>query len=71
MEDESIELRVNGKFLRIRHGTNLMGLLEEIGLAPEGTAVLRCGAVIGRDEYVDTFLKDDDDLEIVQMVGGG
>ena len=66
-----MELVVNGKSMRCAKGMTLLGLLGELGLAPEAIVVERNAEFVQRSQYGDTALSDGDTLELIQFVGGG
>ena len=62
---------VNGKKQQAADGETVLGLLEALGLKPQGTVVERNGAVTDRATYATTALADGDVLELIRFVGGG
>jgi len=66
-----MELVVNGKPLRCSDGLSLLGLLGELGLAPEAVVVERNAEFVQRSLYPNVVLADGDSLELIQFVGGG
>src|SRR6266571_5155921 len=56
---------------RVPTGETLLALLETIGVAPGRAAVELNGRVVRRDDYPRLALRDNDRVEVVQLVGGG
>ncbi len=66
-----IALQVNGKHVELDAPIPLTAYLEKLGVSPRAVAVEHNGAIIERDVYATTTLRDGDVVEIVRMVGGG
>lgn len=65
-----MKLTVNGEHRQVA-ATTVWGLLEELGLHPQGTVVERNREIVDREAFRDTRLADGDVLELVRLVGGG
>ena len=66
-----ITLQVNGKPVTCSPDTNLVQILQQMGLNPRLIAVEYNGEILHRQYWENTLLKTDDRLEIVTIVGGG
>lgn len=66
-----ISLTVNGKQVELERPTPLLAYLEKLGVNPKAIAVEHNGTILERAAYEGVTLKQDDNLEIVRMVGGG
>ena len=66
-----IVLRVNGKEVQLDGPTSVLAYIEKLGVSPRAVAVEHNGAIIERDAYPTTILREGDAVEIVRMVGGG
>ncbi len=66
-----MELQVNGERRQVPNGTTAAALLEQLGVQPGRVVVEVNVTVIKRDQLAATLLKDGDQVEIVQFVGGG
>ena len=66
-----MELQVNGERRQVPNGTTAAALLEQLGVQPGRVVVEVNVTVIKRDQLAATVLKDGDQVEIVQFVGGG
>jgi thiamine biosynthesis protein ThiS len=66
-----MKLTVNGKEMECKDGASVSGLLVALGLSDRRVAVELNRAIIHRDDYDGTGLKDGDVLEILSFVGGG
>lgn len=65
-----MKLTINGQDREVAAAT-VWGLLEELGLHPQGTVVERNRELVDRESYRDTRLAEGDVLELVRLVGGG
>ncbi len=65
-----MKLTINGQEREVAAAT-VLGLLEELGLHPQGTVVERNREIVDREAYRDTRLAAGDVLELVRLVGGG
>lgn len=70
-EPQTITLSLNGKTTTAEAGTTLGRLLDEQGIVRRMIAVEYNGEILPRHQYDETTLADGDQLEVVQMVGGG
>ena len=66
-----MKLRINGEDREFERALTAADLLTELGIGLQGTALIRDGNVITPADYATTHLEDGDDLDLVQMVGGG
>lgn len=64
-------MKVNGKQIDVKEGTNLQALLENAGYDVLKIAVERNGEIVLRGSYQKIFLTEADVLEVVSFVGGG
>jgi sulfur carrier protein len=65
-----LKLTINGEYREVAAAT-VWGLLEELGLHPQGTVVERNHEIVDRGAYGETRLNEGDVLELVRIVGGG
>jgi len=65
-----VKLTINGEYREVAANT-VLGLLEELGLHPQGTVVERNHEIVDRGAYRETRLAEGDVLELVRLVGGG
>jgi len=70
MSDE-IEIRVNGELLRFPKGSSVNSLLERLEIANPRVAVERNREIVPKGKYASTPLAPGDELEVVELVGGG
>ena len=66
-----ISITVNGRPQSIEPGKTVADLLEQLKMNPKFLAVELNRQVVPRVEHRSTCLNDDDQLEIVTLVGGG
>ena len=64
-------ITVNGEARQVAGGTTLDGLLEQLGVRRDGTAVALNGDVVPRGQHGSTALHEGDGLEIIVAVAGG
>jgi thiamine biosynthesis protein ThiS len=66
-----IRVTVNGEPREVQEGLSLEGLLRSLGLEPKLVAVEHNRRVVQRGTYGSIAIEEGDELEIVQIVGGG
>ena len=66
-----MELTVNGQARTLAEGLTVAQLLEELKVQPERVVVEVNLTILKRDQLRGTILKERDQVEIVQFVGGG
>lgn len=66
-----IHVEVNGETRETPAGTNVVGLLEQLGLNTGRVAIEYNFKILPRGQWESTRLAVGDRLEIVQFVGGG
>ena len=64
-------VHINGEEREIESGLSVTQLLEELEIRPARVVVELNRAVLARDAFATTALKDGDRIEIVHFVGGG
>jgi sulfur carrier protein len=66
-----MQIQVNGQAKQLDHALNLTQLVELLGLKPDRCAIERNRALVKRTAWADTLVEENDQIEIVQFVGGG
>lgn len=66
-----MHVNVNGQDHEIAEGLTITDLIASMQLQPAATAVEYNEAVLARDMYQSTLLKNGDRIELVRFVGGG
>lgn len=66
-----IAIVVNGTITTVDHGTTVTRMLNQLGIVAPRVAVEINLAVIDRDAFERTTLREGDRVEIVSFVGGG
>lgn len=66
-----MQLTVNGKPMELPDGLTIEGLLVQLGVRREFTAVALNREVTPKANYASTVLADGDKVEIVRPMGGG
>jgi sulfur carrier protein len=66
-----MRLEINGEPREVEEGATIGSLLVSLGLGGRPVAVERNRAIVPRAEHAQTTLREGDQLELVQFVGGG
>ena len=66
-----MEVCVNGKKVSVPAGSSLSTLLQQLSLGSGKIAVELNREIVPRSQYDSLLLKDGDQLEVVQAIGGG
>ena len=66
-----MELLLNGERKTFPEGMTVARLLEQMSIQPERVVVEVNLTILKRAQHPETVLKDTDQVEIVQFVGGG
>ncbi len=66
-----MNITVNGQSQQTGEATNLVELLDQLGVPLKGVAVERNLAIVPRSQLATTQLNEGDRIEIVSFVGGG
>ena len=64
-------VRINGTEREYKPGMSVLQLLEEMGYSITRVAVEKNGEIVPKNRLSDTYLEDEDSLEVVSFVGGG
>ena len=64
-------VKVNGTEREYRPGMSVLQLLEEMGYSITRVAVEKNGEIVPKNRLSDTYLEEEDSLEVVSFVGGG
>jgi thiamine biosynthesis protein ThiS len=71
MDDEIVQLSINGKNERVERPATLTELLQQLDLNPQHVAVEVNRQLVPRAQHSEYSLNDGDELEIVTLAGGG
>ena len=66
-----MKIIVNGKAMDVADGLTLEGLLGQLNIRREYTAVALNREVARKAQYAETVLREGDRVEIVRPMGGG
>lgn len=66
-----IEITVNGELVSIPEKTSLKDVLEIVDVPPNYLAVEVNAEVVPREQHSALIIQEQDDLEVVTLVGGG
>ena len=65
------KIQLNGDPYEINKGTNLNELLNKLKIQKNKVAIEVNGEIVERKKYPSLILNKDDQVEIVQFIGGG
>ena len=65
------KIQLNGNPYEINNGTNLNELLNKLKIQKNKVAIEVNGEIIEKNKYPNLILNKDDQVEIVQFIGGG
>ena len=65
------KIQLNGNPYEINCGTNLNELLNKLKIQKNKVAIEVNGEIVERKKYPSLILNKDDQVEIVQFIGGG
>jgi len=65
------KIQLNGNPYEINNGTNLNELLNKLKIQKNKVAIEVNGEIVERKKYPSLILNKDDQVEIVQFIGGG
>ena len=68
---QEIVVQVNGAAHTLPDNSNILTLLDALGLSNQRVAVERNGTVVPRSRHADTRLVGGDQVEVIRAVGGG
>jgi thiamine biosynthesis protein ThiS len=68
---DALRVKVNGEELELPGGASLVSLLERLNVSSPRVAVERNREIVPKSDYASTVLSEGDELEIVELVGGG
>ena len=66
-----MKLTLNGEETTLPDGVTVARMLEQLQVRPERVVVEVNLTILKRAQHPETVLKDGDQVEIVQLVGGG
>ena len=66
-----MKLKINGKFFELPEGKKLCDFARESGLDPKRCVAEVNGRALGREEFQNYVLIENDVVEIMQLVAGG
>lgn len=67
----SVRVRVNGDGRSLAAGTSIAKLLDALGVSTPRVAVEHNRAILPKADYDSTLLREGDEVEVVEFVGGG
>lgn len=66
-----MQIKLNGQWVQLEQGTNIAQIVEQRGLHPHGVVVEVNLNIKRREEWDQTILQENDEVEILTFVGGG
>lgn len=71
MTQNKIQVLINGNKKLLEKNKNLVEVLKFLKITKNDIAIEINSVVVPKSQYINTFLKDNDRIEIVQFIGGG
>ena len=71
MSQNKIQVFINGKKKYFRKNNNLFSLLNFLQIEKNGIAIEINQSVVPKSQYKNKIIRNGDQIEIVQFIGGG
>ena len=66
-----MEITLNGEKHALETGSNIVDLIEKLGLNMDKLAIERNLEIVPKSKFAMTIIKEGDKLELVHFIGGG
>ena len=66
-----MEITLNGEKYNLEMGSNIVDLIEKLGLNIDKLAIERNLEIVPKSKFAMTIIEEGDKLEIVHFIGGG
>ena len=66
-----MEITLNGEKYTLERGSNIVDLIEKLGLNMDKLAIERNLEIVPKSKFTMTIIEEGDKLEIVHFIGGG
>ena len=66
-----MEITLNGEKYNLETGSNIVDLIEKLGLNIDKLAIERNLEIVPKSNYSEINIADGDQIEIVHFIGGG
>ena len=66
-----MEITLNGEKYNLETGSNIVDLIEKLGLNRDKLAIERNLEIVPKSKFAMTIIEEGDKLEIVHFIGGG
>ena len=66
-----IKIKLNGKDETIKTDTSIRKFLKDKGIKKESVVVMINENIIKKDDFETTYIKNEDEVEILRFVSGG
>ena len=66
-----MEITLNGEKYNLETGSNIVDLIEKLGLNIDKLAIERNLEIVHKSKFAMTIIKEGDKLELVHFIGGG
>ncbi|KNF10039.1 thiamine biosynthesis protein ThiS [Gottschalkia purinilytica] len=66
-----MHIKINGKNKSVKDDISILDLLTSNNLNPNNVVIEYNYTILEREEWQDTILKENDNLEVLSFVGGG
>ena len=71
IKKNKIKIKVNGKFLRMNSDSSINDMINKFNLPIKKVAIELNKKIIDKKKIKKTYLKNNDEIEIVHFIGGG
>ncbi len=66
-----MEITLNGEKYNLETGSNIVDLIEKLGLNRDKLAIERNLEIVPKSKFAMTIIEEGDKLELVHFIGGG
>ena len=66
-----MEITLNGEKYNLETGSNIVDLIEKLGLNIDKLAIERNLEIVPKSKFAMTIIEEGDKLELVHFIGGG
>ena len=66
-----ISIKLNGKQYKVRSGCSILDLLKTNNIDPDQVAIEHNKIILNQKSFAETIIRNTDEIEIVEFVGGG
>lgn len=66
-----MKVKINGEYVSLEKPISIGEFLRSKGINPQSIVIEYNGQVLKREFFDETYLKDNDIVEVIEFVGGG